>query len=64
MQGILAVPLSPRNISLRHHQSGCAVPKSKITTALIDLAEAPEKSCWFSNLNTADFSSHAQAVGP
>ena len=32
-------------------------------TALVDLGQSAEKSSWFSNLDTADFTSHAQAFG-
>jgi hypothetical protein len=32
-------------------------------TALVDLGQATEKSSWFSNLDSADFTSHTQAFG-
>ena len=60
--------LAIKNDSFRSRQQ--RIPSSGIrehyyvfVTALVDLGRATEKSFWFSNFDTFNFTSHAQAFG-
>ena len=60
--------VSPPEICLRGQQERLYRSETRedyyiFMTALVDFGEAPEKYCWFSNLNAADLISHSHASG-
>jgi hypothetical protein len=55
--------LSLRDLQERLCGSGTRKDYYIFVTALVELREATERGSWFSNLDTADFTSNAQAFG-